>query len=67
LTDLTGRDNVSLLHCGLSFLSRWRKLLGRQIWIAEIGSRGNAFATYTDLADSAARTAVQRLKKDGLI
>src|SRR4029079_13310927 len=25
--------------------------LGRQSWIAEIGSRGNAFATYTDLAE----------------
>jgi hypothetical protein len=41
--------------------------LGRQIWIAEIGSRGNAFATYTDLADSAAKAAVKRLKQDGLI
>jgi hypothetical protein len=41
--------------------------LGRQIWIAEIESSGNAFANYADLADSAAKTAVKRLKRDGLI
>jgi hypothetical protein len=40
---------------------------GRKIWIGEISSRGNAFASYADLAKSAASSIVSDLSKLGLI
>lgn len=40
---------------------------GKRVWVAEISSRGNAFADYTDLARSAAAEAIRKLAEDGLI
>lgn len=40
---------------------------GKTVWVADAKSGGNAFATFGDLTESAARTAVEQLYDDGLI
>jgi hypothetical protein len=40
---------------------------GQKVWIGGVSSGGNAFASYTDLAMSAASTIVVDLSKAGLI
>jgi hypothetical protein len=40
---------------------------GQKVWIGEISSRGNAFASYADLAKSAASSIVSDLYNAGLI
>lgn len=40
---------------------------GRQVWIAELSSRGSAFASFSDLADSAGRNTVIRLREDRVL
>lgn len=40
---------------------------GRKVWIADIRSRGNAYASYMTLARSAAEETINKLDKDGLI
>jgi hypothetical protein len=40
---------------------------GQKVWIGEVSSQGNAFASYADLAKSAASSIVSDLYKAGLI
>jgi len=40
---------------------------GRRVWIAEIDTRGNSFATYADLAKNAGQATFERLLQDGVI
>lgn len=40
---------------------------GQQVWIAEISSRGNAFASFSDLAVSAGRNTIERLRADQVL
>ena len=40
---------------------------GRQIWQAEISTRGSALASFADLADKAADEVIKLLQKDGVI
>lgn len=43
------------------------RLGGRQVWKAEVESRGNAFADFDTLANDAAEAAVKKLEADGLL
>jgi hypothetical protein len=40
---------------------------GQQVWIAEVSSRGNAFASFSDLAVSAGRNTMERLREDQVL
>jgi hypothetical protein len=40
---------------------------GRRVWIAEIDTRGSAFATYSDLAENAGQATFERLLQDGVL
>lgn len=40
---------------------------GQQVWIAEVSSRGSAFASFSDLAVSAGRNTIERLRSDQVL